>query len=1133
MSRRPRPAVVLAACAVLGIALVVVTAGGARARLVSRGSTSFHLVNVGADPAAVALNLRPQGGGEAARIEGLNIPARGTFYTLMARHDIPSGVRYAASFDGASDVAVVAQSNWASGAEVAIEGAAAAHELVVPYASRARHRRRTLVTVQNTDQNAPASVEVTLLGTEGGSIRSFDLDVAAGSSTTFEVGRTPEPVLDGFEGALRLVGDRPIAATVFVDGLDNTLGGSGFAAAPPEDVGPRLVAPFLPIGANGVAGRRLDTLVAIQNVAAADAAVAVSLVGVTGACVGQEAEVLLDVPADGVAHLVLTPAATGLPEGCVAAGTVASGEEALLAAVVVLAGNTTGLSAMAAYTARPDDAARPALWVPVLRRAHGQARLESAVWLFNPGADDATVDIEMRDEAGGLLGCDGCQLEVPAGGGARFTGAVGGALAAGTFGYAIVGSDLPLLGVVEEAGPLDAPGLAVRDTVVSGLAGGADAGRRWVPIALYTAAEAPADSTAPPPTRIPTPGPSAWSTPVAGKLEEELHTSFIRVFNRGASPREPMLRLLPRVPGAPKEVVIPNVGPGRSGGAYVHSMVQGRGAYAAVRSDADVVDGQGAMGWFGGGSVAYASTRADTMILLPLALEAVERARIRLVNASSGVAEADVRIDDQVETRLIPALGFITIGVPAGTTAVAIASDVPIVASALVFNDTELRAAYDVEGHGSGAASAERWVPRAYRNAAFPGGIGIARSTRLAIANPGDVTVEATLHLAGDAASCAGQPIDLGPWEVPAGDVTAIDLAEEGAVPDGCEGPLRIAADGPVVANAVAFVRSAGAVVAASSAPAVPATAGHTAAWIPTLAYEWPSIGPSRTDVVVVNPGAVASHVQLLARDSNDQEVAVAGGDVVIPPGGGHVFQAHSALAALHGRFGTGTLLADAPVIARLDLWGATGLNDTWSVLAGNAGLATPAPGEDVLAWANTNEAIVTPMPPSMPPPTPEPPLALVAAAFVDVAGGASSACPSCDGVYDEDDRNAAATAPLPTLRFVVRDAEGRLLTAGRSRAVSGIQVARLTFAASELARRPVLSVEDVAEGWSLCPNAPLSRPLALQDFPLGTARFDFHLTNACVPDGSLPPITSPELPELPADLGRSTVFVPWAGARP
>lgn len=1134
MSRCLHPGKLRIAFALLGIASGSVVADGAVARFVSSGSTTFHLVNVGADPALAAMSLRPQGGGEAERIEGLSVPARGVRHELMERQAIPRRVRYAGALEGAAEVALVAQSDWASGGGVAVEGAAASEQLVVPYAVRASRVLRTLVTVQNTDPNTPASVEVTILGVGGaGELASFHLDVAAGSSTTFEVGRAPEPALADFEGALRLVGDRPIAASVFVDGLNNSLGGAGFLAVSPVDVGPRLVAPFLPIAADSVAGRRLETLVAIQNVAATDAAVAIELVGVTAACVGQTATVPLEVPAGDAAHVDLSPAVTGLAEGCVAAGTIEADADSRLAATVLLAGNTTGLSAMAAYTARPDAAARTALWVPVLRRANTEARLDTDVWLFNPGTDPATIDVEVRDQDGGLLGCVACQIVVPAGGGASFSGAIGGALAEDAAGYGVIIADRPLIGVVEEAGPLDAPPTANRDSVVYGLVSAADLGRRWVPLALLWAAEAPPEYPAPPPTPWATPGPAVWPTSVAGRLEVEVFHGMIGVYNRGSTARDASIRLLPRVPGPATAVVIPGVAPGRSAARRLLGQDYGQGAFAAVVGDADVVDRNGGIGWITGAVVEYGPARSDTKIVLPLALQAVERAHVRIVNASSVDAQADVRVDGHLSTRSIPASGYVALAVPPGTTAVEIASASPLVASALVFNDADMRAAYDVAGHGRSAASTELWTPRAYRRAAMPGGLGIARSTRVVIANPGDVAVDVTLRLDGAVDACAGQPIAVGPRPVPAGSAIAIDLASEPAVPNGCEGPLRILASGPVVANGVVHVSSAGAVVAAAAAPLVPAASGRTSAWIRYLSNDAPSFAPARTDIAIVNPGPVASRVQLMARDSADREVAVAEGDVVVQPGESHVFRADIALAALHGRSGTGTILASEPVVARIDQWGYTGKTDVSSAILGNAALATAAPGEEVLPWANVEQAIITPTPPSAPPATPEAPLAIVAAAFVDVAGGSSSSCPSCDGIYAEDDRNAAITSPLPTIRFVVRDAEGRVITASDGRAVSGMQVARLTFAESVLARRPSLSVEGIASGWLLCPNAPAVRSLDLKDFPLGTARYDFHLTNVCVPDGALPPITPPDLPDLPPDLGLTSIHVPWVGAWP
>jgi hypothetical protein len=116
--------------------------------------------------------------------------------------------------------------------------------------------------------------------------------------------------------------------------------------------------------------------------------------------------------------------------------------------------------------------------------------------------------------------------------------------------------------------------------------------------------------------------------------------------------------------------------------------------------------------------------------------------------------------------------------------------------------------------------------------------------------------------------------------------------------------------------------------------------------------------------------------------------------------------------------------------------------------------------------------------------------------AYVDVFPASDPNCPGCDGNFDIEDQDYAATNPLPPMTFAVFDDTGAEL--GRQdTAELTVGIQRTVF---DVPDGPEFTVELVSgpPDWQLCPNETTRRVIPADDFQLGVARETFHFTQGC-----------------------------------
>jgi hypothetical protein len=145
--------------------------------------------------------------------------------------------------------------------------------------------------------------------------------------------------------------------------------------------------------------------------------------------------------------------------------------------------------------------------------------------------------------------------------------------------------------------------------------------------------------------------------------------------------------------------------------------------------------------------------------------------------------------------------------------------------------------------------------------------------------------------------------------------------------------------------------------------------------------------------------------------------------------------------------------------------------------------------------------------------------------AFVDVAPATDPNCPGCNGEFDPEDADYAATHPFGTMEFSILDSTNTEIALESTEELSvGIQ--RRLFTVPE---GPSFTVNLVAPptGWVLCSNESASRSLTEDDFQLGNVRLEFHFNQGCQAGETATPTPSAETPTPDPNVPTNTPGTP------
>jgi len=408
---------------------------------------------------------------------------------------------WAAIAVGTGPLGVVRRCGWpTSGGAIAGGAAQDGTVLVAPFVRQAGRDEVAVLSIQNADAAAAATVELGVHVGGPSPALTVTYTINPGTAVTIDTARDPNFVglPDIGVGAIVVRAPSAIAGDLLVDLTASARGVADAAFQRAEDAATALVLPRLRRGADGD-----GTRVQLVNPGEGAGQASLRVVGTAGACAGADYDVgPVDVPAAGAVEIDLTGAAAGLPEGCTAAGVLTS-----TIAVLGVALETAGAARDAgAYEAVSVASAQRALYAPRWTAGTGGSTLD----LFNPGPEAADVTLTPLGPDGAEVACRaGCALTLAPGAGARVAAAdLDDDLPDGAVGALIVEGSAPLAAVLGEGGPGSASDLTLMGLVgLDPPAGGPFAPERWhVPLVLVP--RLPPTAT-PPSSATPTPGGSA------------------------------------------------------------------------------------------------------------------------------------------------------------------------------------------------------------------------------------------------------------------------------------------------------------------------------------------------------------------------------------------------------------------------------------------------------------------------------------------------------------------------------------------------------------------------------------------------------------------------------------------------
>jgi len=427
---------------------------GRLAGIGSVGVTGIQVQNLDpAQGATIVIDLYPQDCGAPVSI---NLPstavgAAANIY-LPAQSEMRNGI-FAAIISSDRNVAALARTDWnATGGAALYSHSQIGHELTVPLVMRDYVGQTSLVTVHNTDVNAPADVLAELYPM-GSSTPAYStrLEICKGTSKTIDLGEadlgTVFPL--GFLGAMRLTSASPISAQAFVDIATSAKAVYAFEALPIEAAAETLYAPLIRAHQQGTGTDKLDTGIAVANPSDQAVDVTVTYRGSSGSCTGlarTHGPITIGARASHVFYQG-PGGESGLPANCVGSAVV-SAPGGKVVAIVNDAVNQTQLSA--AYNAMSAADAGLEVALPLFRRA--VAGLTSGIMVMNVGTERANAAITFLDLRGTpIVGCGAqCSVQLePNASASWWPGAIQ-SIGDGAYGSAVITSDQPVIAIAND-----------------------------------------------------------------------------------------------------------------------------------------------------------------------------------------------------------------------------------------------------------------------------------------------------------------------------------------------------------------------------------------------------------------------------------------------------------------------------------------------------------------------------------------------------------------------------------------------------------------------------------------------------------------------------------------------------------
>jgi hypothetical protein len=382
------------------------------------GETGIQVQNLDASQdAAITAVFYKQDGSAPISIAAATTPPRGSaLYYLPSLDQLPDGA-YAAVINSDRQIAAIARTDWqASGGAAIYSNVIPGTDVAVPLAVKQYYDQCSLISVQNTDTNAPATAELEVYTSgQATPIVTVPMTIQPGTSVTADFCTDDEfaAIPDGFLGSVRVKSQTELGVQSFIDIESSDKAVYAFEGVPATDAASELFAPLTrrrqPFNPKDLNTMYYDTGISVVNPNASPVQATVTYYGAKGVaeCVGQTfTQGPYEIAANSSVVFYQGPAEqpiTGmnpLPDDCVASATIVATGGTVLA---IVNDSLNYIVESAAYNAVGADGAGEVIAMPLFRSGHTAWNLYTGISAMNVGDGPANIEITAKSSSGYVL----------------------------------------------------------------------------------------------------------------------------------------------------------------------------------------------------------------------------------------------------------------------------------------------------------------------------------------------------------------------------------------------------------------------------------------------------------------------------------------------------------------------------------------------------------------------------------------------------------------------------------------------------------------------------------------------------------------------------------------------------------
>jgi hypothetical protein len=377
------------------------------------GETGIQIQNLDqADSASVSADFyKSKDGGLVQTINAGPIAPGAAANIYLPGTTLPTGA-YAAIINGDKQIAAIARTDWPSSGGAAIySNVIPGTDVALPLAVRQYYGQSSLVSIQNTDETADATVTVEVYATGSTSAAvSPTYTIKPGTSITLDLEQDTEFTSLGtqFLGSLRVKSATEVGVQSFVDIVTSEKAVYAFEGVPAENAAMTLYAPLFranqhPVAGNAATGR-IDTGISVVNPGTAPVDVYLTYYGAdnpsaSGACRGQTftSPTRTIGPSSSYVFYQGDPSSENLPpEDCFGSAVIHSTGGVL---AIVNDSQNLGMTA-AAFNAVTVEQGATTVALPLYRREHAGG-LSTGISVMNLGATQASITVSFSQATPG------------------------------------------------------------------------------------------------------------------------------------------------------------------------------------------------------------------------------------------------------------------------------------------------------------------------------------------------------------------------------------------------------------------------------------------------------------------------------------------------------------------------------------------------------------------------------------------------------------------------------------------------------------------------------------------------------------------------------------------------------------